>query len=417
MKLNKWKALGLTAFMALALVACNAEEESSEKEKEATATKTEQVEKEAKHNHAETATARFVVSSDKAVHILDDKFQQIEQFDIGSGAFSVVDSGRYVFVRDAENKDSYTLLDSGFYVEDHADHMHPYEDKPAIAKNEVEAASPAHMISHAGRTAIFNDGSGKVDVYENDTLATDTYKPAFVYEGAPHHGAAVPLSTGELAVTVLAKEGDALPTGVKIVGKDGKETATVTNSCEGLHGTAYSGEGDNEKLAFGCIGKAVVYDVAGKKATDVVLPDKEARIGTVMLGANSDYIFTNYSIENEPQNKVGVINAKTGDFKLVELPATYKSATLVAPDNKGYVLTEDGNLYKIDLQKAEIELTVPAFNPFNLEEEAPALFMANEIVYVAMPSYQKIYAVHGDHVHESAKLDFVPTAFAALSVK
>ena len=34
MKLNKWKALGLTAFMALALVACNAEGESSEKEKE-----------------------------------------------------------------------------------------------------------------------------------------------------------------------------------------------------------------------------------------------------------------------------------------------------------------------------------------------------------------------------------------------
>ncbi|MER2000916.1 MAG: hypothetical protein ABS882_14205, partial [Lysinibacillus sp.] len=327
MKLNKWKALGLTAFMALALVACNADEETTDKDQTTTTTSTEQGEKHEENGHAEeSVNARYIVSSEKAIHVLDEKFAQIEQYNIGAGGFTVAENGRYVFIRDAENKDSYTLLDSGLYVENHGDHKHPYAEAPQLSKEEMEAAAPAHMISHAGHTAIFNDGSGKVEVYDNTKLSTDAWKPAFTYKGEAHHGAAVPLSTGELAVTVVAKAGDALPTGVKIVDKAGKETATITDSCEGLHGTAYGNEGEKEKLAFGCIGKAVVYDVASKKTIDVALPDEGARVGTVKLGENSDYFFTNYTIEDQPQNKIGIIEAQSGDFTSVELPAAYKSA-------------------------------------------------------------------------------------------
>ena len=413
MTLSKWKGLGLTAFMTLALVACSTDnKEQAEKESAAKETETVQEEQhEEVHEHA--ATARFIVSSDKGIHVYNDKFEAVETFDIGAGAFTVADKGRYVFVRDAANKDSYTLLDSGFYVEDHDDHMHPYEVAPAIAQD-VEAAAPAHMISHAGRTAIFNDGSGKVDVYDNENLSTDKLQPTFTYEGAAHHGAAVPLSTGELAVTVIAKEGDSLPTGVKIVDKDGKETASITNSCDGLHGTAYSGSDDNEKLAFGCNGKVVVYDVATKQTKDVALPDAGARVGTVKIANGASYFFTNYSIEGQPQNKIGIVDPQAGDIKLVELPAAYKSATLTTADNKAFVLAEDGNIYKIDLQKAEIELTIAAYNPFSLDEEAPILWLANDELYTAMPSYKKAYAVHGDHVHEVASFDFEPSAIVAV---
>lgn len=428
MKLKKWKAIGLTAFLTLALAACNTNEEA---EKETAASKSETTEQ-AKHKeevhteeneqahkeeHGEVSVgARYIVSSETAVHVLNEKFEEVQKFDIGSGAFTVADAGRYVFVRDAANKDSYTLLDSGLYVEDHGDHLHPYEEAPILAKSEIAANKPTHMISHAGRTAIFNDGSGKVDVYENAQLSTDELKQSFVYEGAAHHGAAVPLSTGELAVTYVANEGDALPTGVKIVDTAGNETARVTDHCEGLHGTAYTGEGATEKLAFGCIGKVVVYDVATKKATDVPLPDVGARVGTVKIGEASNYFVTNYSVEGQEQNKIGVVNAETAEFRLVELPAAYKSALLAAPNNQAYVLAADGNVYHINLDTAKIETTIAALNPFNLDEEAPALFMANSKVYVMMPSFQKIYAVHGNHVHEEAKLDFVPTAITAVEI-
>lgn len=55
-------------------------------------------------------------------------------------------------------------------------------------------------------------------------------------------------------------------------------------------------------------------------------------------------------------------------------------------------------------------LTIAAFNPFNVEEETPMLFMVQDTLFATMPSNEKIYEVHGDHVHEAAKLDFVPLA-------
>lgn len=419
MKLSSWKVLSMTAFMALALAACNTDEAKEEKE-DKVAAQTEQQETEENHDaeqeHEESAFTRFIVSSSEKVFVLNDKFEEVKHFDIGQGAFSLIDSGRYAFVRDAANQDSYTLLDSGIFVENHDDHMHPYKEEPAVA-TEREADKPAHMISHAGQTAIFNDGSGKVDVFTNTNLSTDTFEPNYTYEGIPHHGAAVPLSNGHLATTFVNNESDALPTGVKIVDAQGNEQAIITDSCEGLHGTAYGGEGTSEKLAFGCMGKVVLYDVASNQTTDVTLPDAGSRVGTVKHVGGSDYFFTNYSVENTAQTKVGVINSKTAELALVELPAAYKSATLVTKEDVAYVLAEDGNIYIIDLKTASIKVTISALNPFDLDEESPALFTANDHVYVMMPSFQKIYEVHGNHTDEVVKFDFEPTAIIAVEAQ
>lgn len=423
--LNKWKVIGMTAFMTVALAACNTEsDEKTEdvttgvQQKEAQKDDHNQEHKEEQHEeHAHEANARLVVSSNDLVYVLNEKFEAIQQFEIGQGAFSIADSGRYVFVRDAVNKDSYTLLDSGIYAEDHGDHLHSYETVPTLAATKIAADKPAHMISHANQTAIFNDGSGQVDVFDNTQLSTENFKPSFSYKGIAHHGAAVPLSTGELAVTFVKNEGDALPAGVKIVDKSGKETTLITDSCEGLHGTAYGGEGSNEKLAFGCMGKVVLYDVTTKKTVDVVLPDVNARVGTVKRIGASNYFLTNYTVEEQAQTKVGVIDSTTGELKLVELPAAYKSATLVTKEDMAYVLAEDGNIYQIDLAAASVKMTISALNPFDLAEEAPQLFAMNEHVYVMMPSFQKIYEVHGNHTDEVTKLDFVPTALAVVEVK
>ena len=416
LKLSNWKSIALLSALTLSLAACNTDEVKEEKPAEQVTAQEhkEETEHHDEHEHEEASNLRFVVSTADGVKVLDDKYAEIKDFAIGQHAFNVTDDGRYIFARDAANKDSYTLIDSGLYVEDHGDHDHPYKEEPAIATTERAADKPAHMISHAGRTAIFNDGSGEVDVYTNANLTTDNLKPDYTYKGIAHHGAAVPLSNGLLATTFVEKEGDALPSGVKIVDKDGNEQAVITDSCAGLHGTAYGGEGDSEKLAFGCMGKVVVYDVAKNKATDVALPDEGARVGTVKHVGGSNYFFTNYTVENEAQTKVGVINSKTGELKLVELPSAYKSATLVTEDDIAYVLAEDGNMYAVDLKTAKISLTISAFNPFSLDEEAPALFEANHHVYVLMPSYQKLYEVHGNHTHEVVKFDFEPTAIVPI---
>ncbi|MGN7477527.1 hypothetical protein ACTHOQ_06700 [Solibacillus silvestris] len=423
MKISNLKVLSISAAIILSLAACNTEEvkqvEQKEKSVQAHGELHEQEQQQEQQHtdepsHHEESETRYLVSSTDKVFILDGNFEQLKQFNIGQSAFTMASEGRYVFARDAVNNDSYTLIDSGIYAEDHGDHLHTYSKDPVIANTEIEANKPAHMISHAGRTAIFNDGSGKVDVFLNEDLSVDQLELDFYYEGLPHHGAAVPLSTGELAVTFIEKAGNALPNGVKVVDQAGQDKRIITNSCEGLHGTAYSGKGANEKLAFGCVGKVVLYNVANNESTDIIMPNSKARVSTVKHANGSDYFFTNYSVENEAQNQVGIINGKTAELKLVQLPSAYKSATLVTHDDIAYILAEDGNIYAVDMTTASIRLTISAFNPFNLDEEAPILFKANNSLFVSMPSFQKIYEVHGNHTHEVIKLDFEPTAILTI---
>ena len=172
MKLTNWKVLSMTALMAVAMAACNTSEAKKEGKEVSAQTQQHQQEEnhEHEHEHEEHASTRFIVSSNEKVIVFNDKFEEVKHFEIGQAAFTLADSGRFIFVRDATNKDSYTLLDSGIYVEDHGNHDHPYNEEPVLATSEIEANKPAHMISHAGQTAIFNDGSGKVDVFENDDI-------------------------------------------------------------------------------------------------------------------------------------------------------------------------------------------------------------------------------------------------------
>jgi hypothetical protein len=54
--------------------------------------------------------------------------------------------------------------------------------------------------------------------------------------------------------------------------------------CQTLHGVAYSGN----TLAFGCVGKTVLYDIEKKETKEIPLKDAGSRVGTFKFVAESD---------------------------------------------------------------------------------------------------------------------------------
>lgn len=414
--MSHWKRrlFTMSAACALLLAACNTDEAKEEKKEQQTAT-------EEAHDHEEksdgtTEGTRLLVSYDNGFIVMNSAFEEIERYDIGASSLALGSDMRHVFVKDSANNDSYTLLDIGVWNEDHADHLHPYEEAPVLATYEMKANKVAHVVSHNNQTAVFHDGSGLVEVFDAKNLSTEGAPvPVYTYQGKAHHGVAVPLSDGTLAVSYQTQEGENLPDSVKIVDSHGHDVATITDACKGLHGTVYSGSGTTEKLAFGCNGNVITYNVAAKETTSIVLPNEAARVSTIKQHTDSTYYLTNYKEGENPTTKVGIINSETNDFALVELSAAYGSGVLVAADNIGYVLAENGILYKIDLAKAQVIEEIDALQAFDLEQEKVSLALVNNEVVIVVPSANAILQVHGDHVHQVADLDVKPTDVLAIT--
>ncbi len=404
----KYKWL-LGALLALLLAACGGEvdQEQSQAEKGTDDVENEQYnEEDNDHNdyaHIEEQETRFIASSATGIHVYNEQFDEVKSFDYSNASLSQIANSPYVFVKDKEQNSGYQFLHVGVWTDAQAN---SYAEEAMVFEQSIKGSNPAHVVSFNEQIAIFNDGDGSVQVYKLEDISNGS-APTLLYEykGLAHHGVAIPLENEMLAVSYPAKEGDALPTGVKIVNEKGEEQSVITSACEQLHGAAHV---DNT-LAFGCVGSVVLYDLNTKGTKEIELKDGGSRVGTFKFATGSDYLLTNYSVGENATTEVGVINRHTGEMGYVTLPAAYKSA-LLATKEKGYVLAEDGNLYEVDFATKSISAFIEAINPFDLNEEAPALHEVNGQIYIVVPNHELVYVIHGDHAHV-AELPFAITSF------
>lgn len=401
--------------LTLLLVACNGEDATKENEQKEDSIKesTEQ------HDHEVNVTngTRVIVTYEDGIIVMNGNFEEIKRFPIGKTSLSIGNDHRHIFVKDSENNDSFTLLDIGVWNELHGDHDHPHAENPIIADYEITGEKPAHIVSHGNQTAVFYDGSGKVDVFEK-LVMTEKISPEFTYEGEAHHGVAVPLED-QLVVTYKTDQDLHLPNAIKIVDKEGQDVKEITNSCTDLHGTVAIGSGQEEKLAFGCKGKIVTYDVQKEKTFDIPLPDIEARVSTIKANENSIYYLTNYKSETDESKNtnVGIVNSKTNEYTLVNIKQKYGSSMLVTA-NKGYVLAEDGYLYIIDLASGKVEELVEVVLPFDVEDKStikPSIAEVNGEIIVVDPLAKLFIKLHGDHGHVVKELDIVPHSVVSIT--
>jgi hypothetical protein len=317
----------------------------------------------------------------------------------GYNRLSPAGDGRHVLVATG---DAFRVFDSGVWTERHGDHGHSYAADPRLTNRAFEASKPGHVVRHAGKTVLFNDGSGRVEVFTSGGLgaALESGLPATSTYTAPaaHHGVAVELADGNLLVTVGDEQARS---GVAMLGpaQDGQARAEIMRSedCPGVHGEAVAGK---ETVAFGCEDGMLVYKEG--KFSKVSSPDPYGRMGNQAGSPASPVVLADYKVDKgavlERPTRISLVNTDSGKLKLVDLGTSYSFRSLGrGPAGEALVLGTDGALHVVNPLTGAVTNQIPVVpawqEPEVWQDPRPTLFVQGAMAHVSDPAARKIHAV------------------------
>ena len=363
------------------------------------------------------ANPRLAMTYDGGVMVLDVATGEIV-LDEALGGFNRVNpagDGRHVLVSTANG---FRVLDAGAWSEPHGDHSHHYTSAPALTEAAFPATQPGHAVVHGGTTALFDDGTGAVQLFDPRELSgrsgglPDTV--TFASEQA-HHGVALQLEDGSLLVT----EGDSESrNGIKVLSApaaDGSRTEIAhSDDCPGVHGEAVLAV---ETVTVGCEDGLLAY--RDGKITKIDAPDGYARIGNQAGSEESAVVLGDYKTdpdaELERPTRVSLTDTATGTMRLVELGASYTFRSLGrGPSGEALVLATDGTLRMIDpkaaKQTASIDVTAAWEEPLEWQQPRPALYVQGTTAYVTEPATNQLHTIDlvGGRVLGSTALPHTP---------
>ena len=281
-----------------------------------------------------------------------------------------------------------------------------------------EAETPGHVVVHEGRTALFDDGTGEITVFDSDAAGEVTPEEADTHTaGEPHHGVAVELSSGQLLHTLGDEE---TVDGVVALGPDGKEVDR-TEDCPGVHGETVA---QDETVVVGCEDGAVLYD--GDGFTKVDSEDDYGRIGNQAGSEHSPVVLGDYKVDEEAElerpERVALIDSAAEELELVDLPASYTFRSLGrGPQGEALVLGTDGTLHVIDSEEGEITDGVEIMDeweePLEWQKPRPALFVRGSTAYVSDPDANELHAVDLESLEITATqgLEAAPNELSGVS--
>ncbi|WP_338775537.1 zinc metallochaperone AztD [Streptomyces sp. DG1A-41] len=276
--------------------------------------------------------------------------------------------------------------DSGFRVLNAAEQ--------AFTGVEYKGAKPGHVVRHAGKTVLFTDGTGKVEVFDPDDLAGGKKPQGRSYTSAePHHGVAIELGNGELLSTLGAEE---KRTGALVLDKNNKEIKRNDN-CPGVHGEAAA---RGEAVAVGCEDGILIYKEG--KFTKVDAPDDYGRIGNQSGSDVSPILLGDYKTDPEAElerpTRISLINTETAKLRLVDLGTSYSFRSLGrGPQGEALLLGTNGSLHVIDPETGKVEKKIPVVDewqePLDWQQPRPTLFVRDHTAYVSEPGKRKLHAI------------------------
>ncbi|MFE4079005.1 zinc metallochaperone AztD [Paenarthrobacter sp. YIM B13468] len=324
--------------------------------------------------------------------------------------------GRHVFV---STGDSFRLFDAGAWTEPHGDHSHHYVAEPKLTELAFEADKSGHVVRHAGKTVLFNDGSGKVESFKSSSLgasiedgalpATDVYTTP-----EPHHGVAVELEDGKLLVT-LGNEESRSGIAILSAGKGQERKEIVRNEdCPGVHGEAVAA---GEAVVVGCENGMLIYKDG--VITKVASPDAYGRLGNQAGSGKSPVILGDYKVDKaaelERPTRISLVNTETATLQLVDIGTSYSFRSLGrGPAGEALVLGTDGSLRVIDPISGSVTSTIPVVAAWEesttWQDPRPTLFVQGATAFVTEPATSTIHAVDlkTGKVKKSAELEHVP---------
>ncbi|CAL9409244.1 zinc metallochaperone AztD [Streptomyces sp. enrichment culture] len=276
--------------------------------------------------------------------------------------------------------------DSGFRVLD--------ATGQAFTGIEYKGAKPGHVVRHAGKTVLFTDGTGEVNVFDPADLSTGRKPEGRTYTSAePHHGVAIELANGELLSTLGTEE---KRTGALVLDENGKEIARNEN-CPGVHGEAAA---ENEAVAVGCEDGILIYKDG--EFTKIDAPDDYGRIGNQAGSDVSPVLLGDYKTDPEAElerpTRISLIDTEKMKLRLVDLGTSYSFRSLArGPHGEALVLGTDGAVHVIDPNTGKVEKKIPAVGqwqePLDWQQARPTLFVRGHVAYVSEPGKKALHAI------------------------
>lgn len=356
---------------------------------------------------AQTAPAgpRVAVAYEGGVLVLGgDDYENLGEFD--SEDFIRLNSagdGRHVMVTTSKG---FQLLDV---------------QQPELTDLVIPAAAAGHVVSHAGRTVLYDDATSDTTIFDSAELAkaTDALPQAEVIPGVTaHHGVSVELKDGTLITTVGDESGR---TGIRALDEDRNEIAS-NDECPGVHG---EGTAKDETLVFGCENGALV--VKDGKISKLTSPDEYGRMGNAYVSENSPLVVMDYKDDPDAEGyllrNITLIDTEANTLEKVALPEgveyTYRGVGR-GPDDEAVLIGTDGKLHTIDPATGEVVSSLSVVDPWEgpaeWQDPHPSVKVAGNFAYVTDPADREIVVVDltADEIVKTVKLDHVPNEIAAV---
>jgi len=281
------------------------------------------------------------------------------------------------------------FLSSGIRLEDHGDHQDIEITEPAALPHRLEGPRPFHLVDHGQQIAINLDQGGYAEVLDGAALAQGRLESRRFPQSVAHHGFVTPLGGFWLSSVAPEPEEGAEPAprlGLQAFTAEGTPAGDLA-TCTGIHGEAFSGL----YLAAGCA-EGVLTARSGDDGIVFEMLPYPADLPTgnttgTLLGATGMQVF----LGNYGRDALVVIDpADAPHFRPIALPFRRVDFALdPMQPARGFVLTEDGTLHRIDLLAASLDGSAAVTQPYSMDghwnDPRPRLAMAGAEILITDP--------------------------------
>jgi zinc transport system substrate-binding protein len=304
-------------------------------------------------------------------------------------------SGRLIYVTQGQ-QGRVNVFDSGISTVSHGDHFDVEVKVPRLLDAAFAGGKPSHVNFGFGSAAFFFDESGAAQIVEESAIPGGKPKISTMKTASPHHGLAAPLR-GHLAMSIPhPTEAKGAPVGIEVVKRDGTSIARSAE-CPRLHGEARL----DSLSAFGCAdGVLLLTEAKGKFSFEkVIYPDNipKERMVRNLLGSQSVRSF----LGDFGADGMVVIDPVTRGFTFVQLPSkrmSFGRDPLLG--SLGFVMTEDGQLQRINALTGKLEQSLPVTGPYSMDGGSqvarPRISASGGMVVVTDPAKAKIHIIDGE---------------------
>jgi hypothetical protein len=332
-----------------------------------------------------SSAGRIAVSTPGGISVLDPRtLDVVDRFTTEEFTrLNAAGDGKHVFVTTSKG---FQLLDT---------------TTPRLTDAVVPATTAGHVVRHADKTVLFDDGTGTTSIFETADLAKagGAPSPAGTFTApAAHHGVSIVLEDGTLLTTV----GDETSrSGAVAMEKDGDGWTEVASNdqCPGIHG---EGTAKGEAVVFGCEDGALLYADGAFEKLDA--PDEFGRMGNAYVSESSPVVVGDYKTDPDAEgyllNAVTLIDTAKRTLEVVDLPDdvqyTFRDVAR-GPGGRAYILSTDGSIHVLEPTTGELVDEIPVVQawegPAEWQDAHPAISVDGDTAYVTEPAADAVHSV------------------------